>query len=326
LIGWLPVSAHDQSQLATRAVPAREIYAEGKYGTEPLAAALAADPQFNVQLFPHNFYFWDSLAWAKDRAVVAAKYRLGDGLVFLLPPMTHTREKVVQLILDRIIPKLLPKLDRAHGKKGSESPPDWTARVEVPGAAEMTAEISIMRTDIQRLRDAVDARDRQLGERLAYRDLLWMSGFELEDLVRDSLQLLGITAESKPPVDAVCDLGKGQQLYVEIEGSEGPTALKKGQQLLSYIADAPSPASVSGAIISNPYRKSPPDERPPEGAQGGIVVKQLESLAKKQGWPLITTTDLFGWVCRHLTGDKEAAREARRALGFPDEDRVDAGN
>ncbi len=102
---------------------------------------------------------------------------------------------------------------------------------------------------------------------------------------------------------------------MEIEGTTGPIQIRKGRQLLGYIADEDDPGAFRGAIIGNPFRRDHPSARPPEGSQVGLFSPQMESLAGKQGWPLLTTSQLFDWVTRHMAGDKKASGEARKALG-----------
>lgn len=316
VIGWLPLGGGNAS-LQTRSFAGTYVRTHGRFEMEALALAIDEEPDFGIELFEAGVPYWDGIAYAKDGAVVAAIYKPGHGMVFLLPPMVKTREKVIHLLLDKIIPKKLPDLGRSHrDTRNDEPPPEWVGRVEVPGADTLKQGAAKVRGEIQALSASLEAKENELAERLLYRDLLWTSGYSLENLIRASLTLLDIDAQPQSPVDLVCDLGDGRKLYIEVEGSEGPTTLKKGQQLLSYIADAPDPASVLGAIISNPYRKSPPDQRPPTGSQAGLFVTHLEALAAKQGWPLITTAKLFEWVCRHLDGDAEAGRDARRALAI----------
>ena len=39
-------------------------------------------------------------------------------------------------------------------------------------------------------------------------------------------------------------------------------------------------------------------------------------MAARYGWNLVTTVQLFDWVCRFLKGDKDAAHEVESALGL----------
>jgi len=70
---------------------------------------------------------------------------------------------------------------------------------------------------------------------------------------------------------------------------------------------------ILGAIIGNPYCKEDPDKRPPAGAQVGLFTDPLISTAKGQGWPLVTTRQLFDLVCLFVAATTEQQRDKVRA-------------
>ncbi len=321
VVSWLPMQ-RGHHVIEPRPVPGHDVSTTNLPSMEALAKAIEKESAFTIELLPNNTLsdqqHWRALARAKDRAAVAALYVWEAGRVLLLPPMVKTRQRVVRLILDKIVPEILPSLGHGREKGNEEPPPDWSLAVPVPGLEEKEASIADLRDQMDRSRRDLETRERELDGLLRYRGLLWMTGDELEEVVRESLGLLGIAAEKRDPIDGVVDLGAGRLLYIEMEGSEGATTVRKGRQLLGYIAEAEDPAQVSGAIIANPHRKSPPEQRTTVAAP--LFSKELDSLAKKQDWPLIQTKQLFDLVCRFLGGnekEKELARaEARRLLGI----------
>ena len=127
---------------------------------------------------------------------------------------------------------------------------------------------------------------------------------------------MGVPAHPKPPVDLACPNLLGGELYIEVEGTTGAVSIHKGRQLGSYIDDADDPASMTGAIIGNPFRMEHPSNRPPPGSQVGLFSPPLERMAARDSWPLLTTTQLFEWVRRHLDGDNTGSVELRQALGL----------
>lgn len=143
-------------------------------------------------------------------------------------------------------------------------------------------------------------------------DLLWQTGEEvLEERVREALRLMGLNAQKKYGVDVVVEDVQGT-LYAEVEGTTKSVRVDKSRKLLEDISGADDPASVRGAIIGNPFRLEQPNDRPV--GQRKFFVREVEVAAKKFGWVLITTRELFDLVCRHLAGDNSAARELRNRL------------
>jgi hypothetical protein len=151
-----------------------------------------------------------------------------------------------------------------------------------------------------------------------FRELLWATGQNwLEPLVQDALGILGIPCERETPKDLVHRYDD-RELWIEIEGSEGPIKVAKAGQLFNYLGAEPEKADkVDCAIIGNPFRLAVPDGRPPPNAQEDLFSTPLRRVAEKQGWPLITTTQLFNLLKRHLDGDAGASIEMRTFLKLP---------
>jgi hypothetical protein len=196
-----------------------------------------------------------------------------------------------------------------------ESPP-WLADYPIPEAQQLEEQ---MRQAGQRLYDLqheiedLEARRRAISE---YQGLLWFEGKPLELVVEKAVNLLGVDAHPSGQIDLAYAIGDGQALYIEVEGTTGAIQVRKGSQLLRYIAEAPDPSLVRGAIIGNPFRTESPANRPPPGSQVGFFSEPLERLAKNQKWKLITTIQLFAWVKIHFAGGQERASQLlREALG-----------
>lgn len=256
---------------------------------------------------------WELIATAKNGRPVAAKSYHGAGLFIVLPEF-KSRPKVLRELLDRVLPVLLPDLARPSSPAASEEAPDWIADFRLPKVDELEQGITQIEAQIAELREQQDQKDRERLELLEYRGLLWLDGFPLERAVAVALNLLGVPVHPQAPVDLVHTKEDGSDLYIEVEGTDTLVQLRKGQQLLSYIADSDDPASVSGAIIGNPYRKRPPNDRPTEPEQ--LYSAPLRRLADGQRWRLVTTVELFELVQGYLGEDLSASARARKILGL----------
>jgi hypothetical protein len=69
---------------------------------------------------------------------------------------------------------------------------------------------------------------------------------------------------------------------------------------------------VKGAIIGNPWRLEPLDNRPPKDRH--LFAPELLSYAKINNWPVLTTAELYDILERHLDGDEKAKVELAERL------------
>lgn len=256
--------------------------------------------------------YWTVLLRSLGNRPVAG-LALPRGMVLVLPDMKR-KEAFLRELFDTVIPQVAPQLLIARPTEPTEGLPSWLAEFSIPKAKALRDEITDIDGQIAQLRTTRDAKATEAAEIEQYQGLLWMQGeTQLEPIVEKALNLLGIEAHPRRPVDLVYEDDDGP-LYIEVEGTKDSIELRKGNQLLGYIAAAQDPASVRGAIIGNPFRLEHPSQRPPVNRV--LFVIQLENLAKKQQWALMTTVELFEYVRRHLDGDTSAAPELRKRLGL----------
>lgn len=257
---------------------------------------------------------WQAIALAGNGYPVAGMARSA-GVTLVLPEFKRP-SAAIREVLDTVVPEILPALiDRAR-QTATDPPPDWATEFPVARADALAQQIERVDEEIMQLQTERESAELERQEFLSYQGLLWLGGRPLEAIVQKALNLLGIPAEPKPPVDLACPLDDGGELYIEIEGTTGPVQVRKGRQLINYILEVDTGPEPKGAIIGNPYHQEHPNNRPPEAVPGGLFSPQIASFAAKQGWKLVTTKELFEWVCRHLDGDVRATAEARRALGI----------
>lgn len=262
---------------------------------------------------------WTTAARAKAGYPVALFRRYNNGAIIVLPDFKRP-DVVVRDLLEQVVPKVAPLTHADKPRRADEPPPEWLDEYTVEGVKVLAREISALAKSIEQQQEAMASLEAKRVEAARYSDLLWAFGETwLEPVVRDALTLLGVPCEPDRPKDLVHRFGDGQELWMEVEGTTGPIKVDKGSQLLRYMTEEiERHEQIHGAIIGNPYRLEPPNARPPAGAQAGLFSPPLVSLAKKQRWPLITTTELFRLVQRHFKGEQpEAAAAVRRLLRLP---------
>jgi len=281
--------------------------------SEPLAAVLE---RFKKEISYRGQFdlpkTWGLLARALNNRPVSAFSQHHDGYFIVLPEF-KSRSRILRDLLDHALPQILPGLARPL-EVVVEDAPDWLSEFAIPRADEIGQRVSDLDAEIRKLRNEQTQKEQERRELLEYRGLLWLDGFALERVVAATLNLLDIAVHPQAPVDLVHQKADGTSLYIEVEGTDGLVQLRKGQQLLSYIAQSDDPAATSGAIIGNPYRKQNPADRPPGMEQ--LFSPPLRRLAEKQNWRLSTTVELFRLAQSHLSGQLRASQEAQAMLGL----------
>jgi hypothetical protein len=270
---------------------------------------------YKTQFQPPDPNTWNPGVTAQNAYPVAGFAWLDHGYIALLPEFTN-REQAVRDFIDRELARILPSLDAAPPVVASEGVPEWIARYSITKADLIGHEIAALDAEIKERMEVRDAKERERQGILRFRGLLWQGGHALQSLVIDALNLLGIPAINREPVDIVCPVPAGGELFIEVEGPTHGITMNKGQQLIQYITASPEPSQVRGAIIGNPFRLNEPENRPPAGSQQELFVRQLREFADKQGWALVTTTAIFECVRSHLDGDPEAGERVRHLLGL----------
>ncbi len=257
--------------------------------------------------------FWSPLALNQFKRPVAAIAQYGQGQIILLPRVEQADEFLAKLIT-QVLPQVSPQLELPQVT--AETAPEWAPPFlsAIPDVGPLTEKIAETESKIKSLQDTVTQDRGQLVNLQKWARLLWETGPALEALVRDALRTLGVPNDKTGLVDTVANVS-GRECYIEIEGSVQGTKIDKARQLMQYVAEAPNPAEISGAIIANPYRLEPPDpdHRPPD-ANHKLFAKEVKDMAAKYGWALVTTTELFELVKKKLAGDNSAGETLKNRL------------
>lgn len=305
---WLPVG------LDLRPFSGQRISVNPRHGTlSDLLRKYRAEASYKVQFEVSGP--WTTVASSTTKFPVAVYVKHGSGYIVLLPQFKN-RGKVAREFLDKVVPTYLPGLVDDRPAPPESEKPTWLADFPLTQAEKLSQEISDLGAEIQRLGTERADKEQQRADLLRFQNLLWYEGRALEAEVMAALQLLGMQVRPGPEgrVDLIGRRDDGREVYIEVEGTKGAINITKGRQLADYINSTDDPANTEGAIIGNPFREHHPSLRPPVRSQVGSFSPQLEAMAKKYGWALVTTTELFEWVRRHLDGDAEASAEAHKAL------------
>jgi hypothetical protein len=181
--------------------------------------------------------------------------------------------------------------------------PAWSIEVVVPGANAHDSTIADLGEKKKQIETEIQQLKQKRADLLNYRVLLYGYGKSvLEPVVRSALRVLGFGVPEPEDYSGEWDVelyreGSSVTAIGEVEGSEGVIDVDKYRQLLDYIqAEALEDRDHKGILIGNGYRLTAPEA--PE-RQTQFSDHALRG-AKKNGFCLIPTTELFKVVCSVL--------------------------
>jgi hypothetical protein len=238
---------------------------------------------------------------------IGVEFAVGAGRICFVPvPEGATGDRVGSAIV---------RLVEAHygGPIEIEAPP-WLVEVGVPGATAHDTTIA----QLEEKKGQVEAEVAQLTQKrtdlLNYRVLLYGYGKSvLEPVVRSAFRLLGFgvpepdeyagdwDVELHDPRSSATAIG-------EVEGSEGIVDVDKYRQLLDYVqSEVLEGRDHKGILVGNGYRLTAPDAAERQSQFSGHALLG----AKKNGFCLLPTTELFKAVCAVLEAVEDEGQKIR---------------
>ena len=213
------------------------------------------------------------------------------GRLYLLPPI----DNAVELILESMAPVC------------EEPVPDWVDGISLPEVTEIKKNID----DAIIARDLLDVKINAFNDDrnniLKFRKLLYTSGTNLEDIVKDSFEFLELPNVKKSINDDEEDLlfdgngGKYDQFTVEIKGVDGVLKTKDIRQALDWAMSYDDDnCHTKAVIVANIHRRKP---NPLYDIQR-LKFENAEKRCQKNGVCIIPSIILFDWVKQKLDNKK----------------------
>jgi hypothetical protein len=176
-----------------------------------------------------------------------------------------------------------------------ESPePDWARAIQMPGVAERSQRVAEARAQIERGLKLVDGLEMEIAGICSFRRLLYGTGYELEAIVKTSLEKLGATVSpSKYSQEEYILEFKGREFLMEVKGVAKGIALSHLRQLNDYLLkfQEDTGRECKGILFGNAWRNMPPEMRGTEDTQEfpDNVVRRAE----QWGVSLVSSTAFF---------------------------------
>jgi hypothetical protein len=219
----------------------------------------------------------------------------------------------------RMVSALISMVDALQKESSATPPPEWIRdnKYRLKAETSLETQISAISSQLLKLEEEQRALKEELGSAGTLRRLLYEQGKPLEELVIESLKIMGFAAanlkEGDSEFDAVFESPEGRFIG-EVEGKDTKAInIDKFSQLERNLNEDFAREGVTqfakGVLFGNAYRLQPVSER------AEPFTEKCKTAAVRLGVALVHTPDLFD-PCRYIieSGDSEYARSCRRAI------------
>ncbi|WP_155623709.1 hypothetical protein [Burkholderia territorii] len=189
------------------------------------------------------------------------------------------------------------------GKPQSEGVPEWLSSISMSCVVPIDATVASLRHEIAELEEQVKNQLAEKERLERFKRLLYVSSFELEDLVAECLSILG--AAIKPArysqEEFVMEWG-GSVFLAECKGVSKSISLAHLRQVQDYVLkyEEDEGAAGKGILFGNAWREMPPDER--NTRDRPIFPGNVVERAQQFGVALVSSVDFFYAFSRFLDG------------------------
>ena len=277
--------------------PAGEVLFTTKTGDKALGMAIYGDSSQNEG----NIFFLPNI-----------DYSLSD----FMKTLAELNEKGIQF--EKTFINCLVEIDKAiHIETSSTPAPDWVANAEYSLTSEKKYldEISKINIKIEQLKNKKCIEEEKLNKELYFKRLLYEKGKVLENVIVESLKLLGFKArpyaDSYSEFDVIFESNEGSFLG-EAEGKDNKAVdVTKIRQLITNTQEYYEKFDIypKAVLFGNAYRIQTPVKR------GEFFTDKCLEVAKRNHVTLIRTTDLFN-IIKYLKNKNDAAfkKKCRQAI------------
>ena len=211
------------------------------------------------------------------------------GRLFLLPIIDPYDTKP-------LIESLLHKI----GLYTETPPPAWTNSIEIPGEASLKEDVETRKQQLDIFVSEIKEKENSLSELQKYKQLLYETGENLQELVKKVFEQLGAGIEPSPVSDEFIISISGRKVLVEVKGNT--KSITKGDlgQLITDLGEYLKVAGedIDGILIGNAWRLEPLEVR--DTHDKPIFSQAVIQIAMNRNIGLLSTTELFRAYCKVL--------------------------
>ena len=170
----------------------------------------------------------------------------------------------------------------------------------------MTSDLTEI-THLGEISERIKTIESSLAELQKHKGLLYYTGVTLQELVRSTLENLGVQTEPSAVTDEfIIKLGHNRAL-VEVKGNTKSVVKDDLSQLIAdlLVHHKTTGEDIHGLLIGNAWRLLPLDQR--GGHNKPIFTQEVLKIAADSSIGLLSTTELFNAFCRAV--EKPTQRE-----------------
>jgi hypothetical protein len=221
------------------------------------------------------------LATTNFNTCLALRLEFGRANLVFLPSMGTTPEAESNYVLEKFL-----------GLRVGAEAPSWAKTLAVPGQMQLNKLLLETRAEITNLIEQLKAQQNQLAEIGRWQRLLFDDGFGLEEIVKESFELLGAKVVKKAPEkdDYRLEVACHSPCVLEVKGTRKDQFLRRDlRQLSDWIDQATSEelVAVKGAFVGNASREKEPSCR------GSMFDSNNIAYAKLKQMVLLRSVDLY---------------------------------
>lgn len=237
---------------------------------------------------------------------IAMSFPVLAGTVLFIPVMDPGRGPHRSAIAQAVVDACRLMLD----VEDEERAPAWARSLAVPGLEQVEAELEEAESAAAKAAEQLAAVRERHGALASHRRLLWATGPEFADAVRQAMELMGFRMTS-PAGEPLIFEADEKQVYVEAQASREEVVEWPYVRLQRRLEERLLKRGErhKGMVVVNGHRLSAPSSR------GQQYSDALKNACENYGYCLVTGETLFGIVQRALgTADEQLLRGVRRRI------------
>jgi len=243
-----------------------------------------------IELIP-LFHKW---AWDEEEGGwESIPKKIGAQLVLLPVDNPYDTRPLIEALLQRI--KVFEKTP----------PPAWLGAIKIPGEASLENELATKKRNLEAMKSNIKQHEDSLTELRKYKELLYETGYILQERVKSTLDKLGAKIEPSPVSDEfIIEIG-GKKALIEVKGVDNKSVSKAdlsqlNQDMTQYRIR--NNQGIKGILVGNSWRLHPLKQR--DTPDKPIFTDYVVKVAPNQDIGLISTPQLFKAFCKTLEEPK----------------------